>query len=135
MIYYGSDKKKILDFYFEYTHKIDNQKNKEYKPNEKVIEEKTTPKTYKYTKLFNSTLLILALDLLFLFVIIFPICSIIDLYKLKNGFIYVFQIIIIAYQCDNGALLFGKLFGKRKFGHPITPTKTYEGIFGAFFLG
>lgn len=126
---FGADKKKISDFFYEYV----NMTSDENKINKEDRQQEIT--NNNYFKLLNSTLCIIALDLLFLFMIVFPLCSMIEMYKTKYGFTYVFQIVLIAYQCDNGALLFGKLFGKNNFGFPITPTKTYEGIFGAFFLG
>lgn len=121
---FGTERSKILEYYMEYK-------------NKKLIKKETEPnlRHVNSNKLLNSALCIISLDLLFLVFIIFSLCSMIELYKLKNGFVYVFQIVIIAYQCDNGALLFGKLFGKHQFGFPITPTKTREGILGAFVLG
>jgi len=40
----------------------------------------------------------------------------------------------MAWQSDNGGLLFGKLFGKHKLDVHISPNKTIEGILGAFIL-
>lgn len=125
-------------YFKQYLYYIENIKTliqNENVSKENKIEEIKIDNKLNYFRFLNFSLYLLALDLLFLFMITFPICSMIELYKSNSGFTYVFQIILIAYQCDNGALLLGKLFGKKKFGYPITPTKTYEGIFGAFFLG
>ncbi len=137
ILQFGSDKKKICEFYFEYLMNYSTEKNEENNLNKDNEKKQAFPvnKSYTHFKLLNSTFYIFALNLLFLFMIIYPLCSIIEIYKTNNGFTYVFLVILIAYQCDIGALFFGKLFGKKKFGYPITPTKTYEGIFGAFLLG
>lgn len=136
MITFGDRIKSIYNNqYLSYIHNIKSQIKEEKSSKEDNLEEMEINNKLNYFRFLNFSLYLLALDLLFLFMITFPICTIIELYKTNNGFTYVFQIILIAYQCDNGALLFGKLFGKNNFGYPITPTKTYEGIFGAFFLG
>jgi len=121
--------------YLDYIGNVKSSIEVEKPSQENTIKEKEINNKLNYFRFLNFSLYLLALDLLFLFMINFPICSMIELYKTDSGYTYVFQIFLIAYQCDNGALLFGKLFGKKYFGYPITPTKTYEGIFGAFFLG
>ncbi len=136
IISYGDQIKYIYTSqYLSYIDNVKTQIEEETLLKENKIMEKEINNKLNYFRFLNFSLYLLALDLLFLFMITFPICTMIELYKTNCGYTYVFQIILIAYQCDNGALLFGKLFGKRKFGFPITPTKTYEGIFGAFFLG
>jgi phosphatidate cytidylyltransferase len=40
----------------------------------------------------------------------------------------------LAWQADNGGLLFGRLLGTTPFAHGISPKKTREGIIGAFVL-
>ena len=41
---------------------------------------------------------------------------------------------IATWQTDNGCLLFGKLFGKRKIAQFASPNKTVEGVIGGYFL-
>lgn len=38
------------------------------------------------------------------------------------------------FQSDNGALFFGKTFGKHKFVVKVSPNKTWEGVSGAIFM-
>jgi phosphatidate cytidylyltransferase len=38
------------------------------------------------------------------------------------------------WQTDNGCLIFGKLFGQRKFAQFISPNKTWEGVLGGYLL-
>jgi hypothetical protein len=98
--------------------------------------EKNKPNETVSASMFNCCLLIIMLDLIFFSIYIYPVCLGISIHKKsQNGFLYVLSIVIIAFQCDNGALLFGKLFGKNPFGHPVTPSKTKEGIYGGIFLG
>jgi len=52
-----------------------------------------------------------------------------------HGSWWVLSLIIIAGGADSFALLFGKAFGKRKFFHRISPSKTVEGFLGGTFSG
>lgn len=114
-------------------------------PQKLKTEENDTPRTIEKlneNKMDNSSLLmfiscfvIIMSDLLFFFVYIFPLCFGILLHNSEHGFIYLLTVVVIAYQCDNGALLFGRILGKHNFGSPVTPSKTIEGVYGAIFSG
>lgn len=38
------------------------------------------------------------------------------------------------WQTDNGCLIFGRMFGQRKFAQFISPNKTWEGVLGGYLL-
>jgi hypothetical protein len=86
-------------------------------------------------KMFNSCLVIIMLDLLYFFIYVLPLCFGISLHTYKEGFTYLFLLVLIAYQCDNGALFVGTKFGRTPFGSPVTPSKTIEGVYGGIILG
>lgn len=90
---------------------------------------------FKSIKVFNSCLILIMLDVIYFFLYVLPLSLGISIYNYNNSFVHLLMIIIIAYQSDNGALLAGNKFGKNQFGHPITPSKTIEGIYGAYALG
>ena len=69
--------------------------------------------------------------------IIYPclfLAHIILIQKMPNGFVFIFFMYAIAETHDSFALLFGKLFGRRKIFPQLSPKKTYEGsFFGILF--
>lgn len=85
--------------------------------------------------MFNTTLVIIVLDILYFFIYVYSVCLGISIHRYGDGFIYLLMVVTIAYQCDNGALLAGNLFGRRQFGSPVTPSKTEEGVIGGIFVG
>jgi hypothetical protein len=99
--------------------------------NEKVLDDTHV----KSLQVFNSCLVLMMLDIVYYFIYAFPLCMVIAIYKFENSFYFLVLLIIIAYQCDNGALLTGQRYGKVNFGHPVTPSKTREGIYGAIIWG
>lgn len=74
----------------------------------------------------------ISLDFFAIIIFILPFSFIFTLYTADLSFVTLtfFQ----AWQTDNGGLFFGKAFGKRKLAPAISPKKTMEGLFGAFFL-
>lgn len=84
--------------------------------------------------MFNACLIIIELDFIFIFIYAIPLCYGISLHHLNLGFEYISLTVIIAYTCDAGALFSGMKFGKNNFGAPITPTKTFEGLYGGIFF-
>ena len=91
-------------------------------------------KQYITEKMFNACLIIIELDFIFIFIYAIPLCYGISLHHLNVGFEYVSLTVIISYSCDAGALFSGMKFGKNNFGAPITPTKTFEGLYGGIFF-
>tara|TARA_Y100000589_G_C27078917_1_gene598745 strand:- start:128 stop:943 length:816 start_codon:yes stop_codon:yes gene_type:complete len=51
-----------------------------------------------------------------------------------NGIPFLLSILVSVWIIDSGAYLFGKVFGQRKLNATISPNKTWEGVYGAFFL-
>lgn len=86
-------------------------------------------------KMFISCLVAITIDFIYFFVYAFPLCYSLYIHQLGNSGFILFNIILIAYQCDNGALFIGNTLGRTPFGHPITPTKTVEGVIGGVFFG
>jgi hypothetical protein len=87
------------------------------------------------SSMFNCCLIIIMLDFLFFFVFIYPVCLGISVHNSPHGFTSLLMVVVIAYQCDNGALVTGNNFGKTPFGSPVTPTKTVEGVYGGIVWG
>ena len=85
--------------------------------------------------MFISCLVLIMLEMVFFLLYVYPLCFGLYLYVLPKGFMYLVLSIIICYQCDNGALFFGYKYGNSNFGHPITPTKTTQGVIGGLFTG
>ena len=71
---------------------------------------------------------------MFLMIFNYPMCNAFKYYNYSNGYKFILLWITIAFQADNGALFFGKLFGKNKFSPNISPGKTWEGVYGAVLL-
>ena len=96
-------------------------------------------KQYITNKMLSSCLIVIALDFIFIFTYALPLCYGISLHHLNVGFTYVSFVVVIAYSCDIGALFTGISIGKTQFGAPITPSKTWEGVYGgiltAFLCG
>lgn len=53
------------------------------------------------------------------------------IYFLNPKFLLVFM--WSAQMSDVGGIFFGKFFGKNSFANTISPSKTWEGVFGAIF--
>ncbi len=81
-------------------------------------------------KMFNSCLIIILFDYFYFFAYVLPLCIASSFHNYENGFSNMVQCVLIAYTCDAAALFAGNKFGKTKFGGPITPSKTLEGIYG-----
>jgi hypothetical protein len=117
------------------------KKEKNLGPNgiESTPKSPTTPNTnnaaFISLKMFNSSLVVILLDYMYFCLYALPLCVGIDFFRFKEAFIYLLMVVVIAYQCDNGALFFGNNFGKHKFGVPITPSKTKEGVYGGLLTG
>jgi phosphatidate cytidylyltransferase len=54
--------------------------------------------------------------------------------KFESGFLLVFFMYAVCEINDSFAYMFGKLFGKRKIFHGISPNKTYGGFFFGIFV-
>lgn len=52
----------------------------------------------------------------------------------ESHFKFFFFWAITGFQCDNGALWMGKAIGKTPFAPLLSPSKTWEGVAGAFFV-
>lgn len=85
--------------------------------------------------MFNCCLIIMMLDIIYFFIYVYPVCLGILVHNFDHAFVSLLLVVVIAYQCDNGALFSGKYFGKRPFGNPVTPTKTVEGVYGGIVWG
>jgi hypothetical protein len=106
---------------------------------DKAEKEDRAEKEYKTDEscllMFNSCLFIIMSDFVFFFLYIYPVCLGISVHNGDHGFVNLLMVVIIAYQCDNGALFVGRKFGRKPFGSPVTPSKTEEGIYGAVLSG
>jgi hypothetical protein len=87
------------------------------------------------TSMFNCCLIIIMLDVIYFIFYVYAVCLGISVHNFEHAFIWLLMVVVIAYQCDNGALFVGKYFGKRPFGNPITPSKTVEGVYGGIIWG
>jgi CDP-diglyceride synthetase len=54
--------------------------------------------------------------------------------RFESHFKFFFFWAITGFQCDNGALWMGKAIGKTPFASLLSPTKTWEGVAGAFLV-
>ncbi len=54
----------------------------------------------------------------------------IDRYYPKNGYIWIFFLLVVIFASDTGAFYCGKLFGKHKLYEAVSPGKTWEGAIG-----
>ena len=67
-------------------------------------------------------------------IVTLSLCSLVVIRKMENGFIQLLFIYLVSETNDAFALIFGKLFGKRKIFPYISPNKTMEGfLFGVCF--
>ncbi|OMJ93197.1 hypothetical protein SteCoe_3894 [Stentor coeruleus] len=71
-------------------------------------------------------------DIFFCVFLGFPFCYSLLLNGLPGGQKYSFLWLYTTFQTDNGALLFGKLFGTYKPFPYISPQKTVQGLIGAY---
>lgn len=85
-------------------------------------------------KIFSACLIVIVLDLLFFFTSIFPISLGISVLQYKEGFSFLLTTLSIAYQCDHGAYLFEKNFGRHS-NASLIRGKTKQEISGALILG
>ncbi len=60
--------------------------------------------------------------------VMLSLCSVVFIRKMEDGFILLLFIYLISESNDAFALIFGKLFGKRKIFPYISPNKTLEGM-------
>jgi hypothetical protein len=86
-------------------------------------------------EMFITCLIFLSFDYLYLFAYLLPLTSGISLDDLDSGFAYRILSLVIAYCSDGGGLFIGNLFGRNNFGAPITPSKTWEGLYGSIAFG
>jgi hypothetical protein len=120
----------------DFLDKIGLNKSKSASIDKKKIQEEIENKPDESSLLmFNSCLFIIMSDLVFFFLYIYPVCLGLSVHNGDHGFVNLLMVVIIAYQCDNGALFVGRKFGKNPFGYPVTPNKTVEGVYGAVVFG
>jgi len=89
---------------------------------------------YKFVRISTLCFNFILGDLFFILCIVFPMTYAVLLLNLPNGNGYVFVWLFSTFQTDNGALFFGKMFGKNHIFPSISPKKTREGAFGAYIL-
>lgn len=120
-----------------------NQTKKEDKTEKKINDKKDEAnsnikhidKNYITEKMMTSTLIVIAMDLVYISFYAYPITFGVSMHHIGLGYFYISYLIAVSYFIDTGALIVGVKFGKHNFGDPITPSKTWEGIYGGIIFG
>ena len=55
-------------------------------------------------------------------------------YAFTEGLMFLLSTLALAWIIDTGAYFTGKIFGHRKLFPTVSPNKTWEGVYGAFFM-
>lgn len=86
-------------------------------------------------KTYAFTFLVAVCDIVFLQFYSIPFIYSAELYKFKNGYSFVLFWLMNCFASDAGGLIIGNKFGKNpkaaKFCEPISPAKTWIGVFGS----